>query len=123
MFGSTVVPFVASVVLGSAPLTPLAGPAALYFEKVPVRTSSEATCLRFARDVARDQAFTNTHSSGAEVAGEKGGAYVAITCVGRGTQPAIAIVMSVAPDFAAARNVGRAVAAKIKTITCIDAPC
>ena len=123
MFGSAYSTLVTSALMGIALFAPFASPMALYFEKVPVKTSSEATCLRFAKDVARDQAFTNVHSSGAEVAGEHGGAYVAITCVGRGSQPAIAVVMSVAPDFAVARTVGRAAAAKIRTITCIDAPC
>ena len=70
---------------------------ALYFEKGPVKTSSERTCLRFAGDVARNQSFKNTHSNALEVAGEKDGVYVSITCVGRGQQPAIVIVMAVAP--------------------------
>jgi hypothetical protein len=88
-----------------------------------VKTSSEKTCMRFAGDVARAQRFTNGHASGAEVAGESGGAYVAITCVGRGTQPAMAVVMSVAPDFAVARQVGQQVAGRMKGITCMDQPC
>jgi hypothetical protein len=97
--------------------------AALYFEKAAVKTSSEATCLRFAGDVARNQGFRNVHKSRAEVAGEKDGAYVAITCVGRGQQPAIAIVMSVAGSFNVAKQVGNFVAGRMKLITCIDSPC
>jgi hypothetical protein len=97
--------------------------AALYFEKAVVKTSSEATCLKFAGDVARNQAFKNVHKSNAEVAGEKDGAYVAITCVGRGGQPAIAVVMSTAGDFGVAKQVGHEVAGRIKGIICFDSPC
>ena len=96
---------------------------ALYFEKTAVKTASEATCLRFAGDVARNQGFRNTHKNALEVAGEKDGAYVSITCVGRGQQPAIAIVMAVAPKFDQAKQVGNFVAGRMKLITCIDSPC
>jgi hypothetical protein len=96
---------------------------ALYFEKGAVKTSSERTCLKFAGDVARNQSFKNTHSSASEVAGEKDGVYVAITCVGRGQQPAMAIVMAVAPTFDRAKQVGSLVAGRVKAITCIDSPC
>ena len=123
MIGSALAPFAAWTLLHGAMFAPPTAAAALYFEKVAVRTSSERTCMRFARDVAREQNFTNGHSSGAEVAGEVGGAYVAITCVGRGSQLALAVVMSVAPDFAVAKRVGQQVAGRIKVITCIDQPC
>jgi len=124
MIGSALAPFAALALLHGAMFAPNASAAAaLYFEKAVVKTKSEATCMRFARDVARNQHFTNGHASGAEVAGEVGGAYVAITCVGRGTQPALAVVMSVAPDFAVARRVGQQVANGMKAITCIDQPC
>jgi hypothetical protein len=96
---------------------------ALYFEKGAVKTSSERTCLKFAGDVARNQGFKNTHSNALEVAGEKDGAYVAITCVGRGQQPAMVIVMAVAPTFDKAKQVGSFVAGRVKAITCIDSPC
>ena len=124
MIGSALAPFAALALLHGAMFAPNASAAAaLYFEKAVVKTKSEATCMRFARDVARNQHFTNGHASGAEVAGEVGGAYVAITSVGRGTQPALAVVMSVAPDFAVARRVGQQVANGMKAITCIDQPC
>lgn len=97
--------------------------AALYFEKTAVKTGSESTCLRFAGDTARELGLTNVHKSSSEVAGEKGGVYVAITCVGRGAQPAIAVVMSVATDFGVAKQLGHLAADKIKRITCIDSPC
>jgi hypothetical protein len=100
-----------------------ANAAALFFEKVAVKTSSEATCLRFAGDVARNQDFKNVHKGPAEVAGEKGGAYVAITCVGRGQQPAIAVVMSMSDSFDIAKQVGHFVADRMTRITCIDEPC
>jgi hypothetical protein len=94
--------------------------AALYFEKTVVKTGSEATCLKFAGDVARSEAFRNVHKSNMEVAGEKDGAYVAITCVGRGGQAAIAVVMSVSGDFAVAKQVGHRVADGIKGVSCFD---
>ena len=94
--------------------------AALFFEKVVVRTSSEATCLRFAGDVARNQGFTSVHMGPAEVAGEKEGAYVAITCVGRGQQPAIAVVMSVSASFDTAKQVGHFIADRMTRIVIID---
>ena len=97
-----------------------ANAAALFFEKAAVRTSSEATCLSFASDVARNQNFKNVHKNPNEVAGEKDGAYVAITCVGRGQQPAIAVVMSVSDSFDTAKKVGHSVADRMKGITRID---
>lgn len=111
---------------GAALAAPGAGTASasyLYFEKVPVKSASEATCLRFAHDVGRNQGLAKLKRTNAEVAGEKDGAYIAITCVGRGQQPAIGIVMSMAPSFETARNVGRHIAGRLKLITCIDDPC
>ena len=114
---------VAAVAACSFGLTSTSEADALFFDKAAVKTSSEATCLRFAGDVARNQAFRNVHKNPNEVAGEKDGAYVAITCVGRGQQPAIAIVMAVAPNFELAKRVGQFVAGRMKLITCIDSPC
>ena len=90
MIGSSFAPFAAWVLMHGVMLAPQ-GRSALYFEKVPVKTSSERTCMRFAGDVSRDRRFTNGHASGSEVAGELNGAYVAITCVGRGNQPALPV--------------------------------
>jgi hypothetical protein len=84
----------AGVAVASLSFASPAHAAALYFEKVIVRTSSEGTCLRFAGDVARNQGFSNVHKSSAEVAGEKDGAYVAITCIGRRNEGAVAVVMA-----------------------------
>jgi hypothetical protein len=96
---------------------------ALFFEKAAVKTNSEATCLRFAGDVARDQGFQNVHKSQSEVAGVKNGVYVSVTCVGRGQQNAIAVVMAVAPNFGTAQQIGHLVADKVRGITCMDSPC
>ena len=109
-------------------ITSLAHPAltmadALYFEKVAVKTTAESTCLRFARDVARSANFQNAHTSNTEVAGSVDGVYVAITCVGRGNQPAIAVIMGVAPAFDNAKRVGQSIAGRIQGIVCIDTPC
>ena len=96
--------------------------AALFFAKVAVKTSSEKTCLSFAADSLRG--FKNVHRSSSEVAGEKDGAYVSVTCVGRGQQPAIAVIMSVSDaSFDTAKQVGQSVATQIAKIQCIDTPC
>ena len=104
-------------------LTSVAHADGLYFQKVAVKTTSESTCLRFARDVARTERFQNVHQSQAEVAGTKNGAYVAITCVGRGQQNAIAVVMAMAPNFEIAKQMGQVVADKVRGIICFDLPC
>ena len=122
MLGSVLVPFAAWALVHGALLAPQ-GRSALYFEKVQVNTTSERTCMRFAGDVSRNQRFANGHASGAEVAGEFGGAYIAITCVARGNQPALAVVMSVAPSCGVARQAGQTVAGRIKIMKCIDQPC
>ena len=93
---------------------------ALFFEKAVVKTASETTCLGFAADAARTLNFQNGHRSASEVAGVKDGVYVSITCVGRGQQNAIAVVMAVAPDFGKAQQVGRLVADKVKGIIAFD---
>jgi hypothetical protein len=112
----------AAVIAAFAAATP-ARASALYFEKVAVKTQSEATCLRFAGDTLRSQGYSNMHSSGSEAAGSKQGVYVAITCVGRGSQPAIAVVMAMAADFDAAKHLGHAAADHVKGIVCFDSPC
>jgi len=93
---------------------------ALYFEKVPVATGSEATCMTFASDVARTLQFAGVHRNASEVAGVKDGAYVALTCVGRGGQSAIGIVMSTSDSFDVARSVGHAAADRFKGLRCTD---
>ena len=98
--------------------------AALYFYKTAVKTTSEKTCYRFASDVARSLGFSNVRSNSLEVAGVKDGAYVSITCVGRGDGlPAIAVVMSAADTFEAAKSAGTLAGEKIKGIICFDSPC
>lgn len=116
---------VSSLVIGglALALSQEAGAAALYFEKTLVKTSSEKTCLRFAGDVARNQQFKNVHKGPLEVAGEKEGAYVAITCVGRPNDRAMAVVMSAADSFDVAKRVGHEAANQIKGIVCFDTPC
>jgi len=114
---------VLAIALCNLVFTALANADALYFQKIVVKTRSEVTCLRFASDVARLQGFQNTHKSASEVAGTKNGVYVAITCVARGEQDAIAVVMAVSPNFDNARNVGQFVADKVKGMVCFDSPC
>ena len=121
MIGSLLAPFAVWALLHGAMLAPPQGRSALYFETVKVKTSSQKTCMRFAGDVSRNEHFANGHASAGEVAGDYGGAYIAITCVDRGGQPAVAVVMSVAPNFTVARQAGQTIAGRIKVMTCIDA--
>jgi hypothetical protein len=104
-------------IIGSASA---ANATALYFERVLVRTSSETTCYRFANDVARILQFQNIRSNRLEVAGEKNGVYVSITCIGRGQSNAMAVVMAASPTFDVAKQVGSEAANKLKGITNID---
>ncbi|GFE72135.1 hypothetical protein [Chroococcus sp. FPU101] len=98
--------------------------AALFFYKTTVKTSSEATCYAFARDTARLLGFTNVRSNNLEVAGQKDGAYISITCIGRGSGlQAVAVVMSVADNFDVAKRAGTLAGEKIKGIICFDEPC
>lgn len=98
--------------------------AALYFYKTTVKTSSEKTCYAFARDTANQLRFANVRSNNLEVAGVKDGAYVSITCIGRGSGlQAVAVVMSVADNFDVAKRVGILAGEKIKGIICFDLPC
>jgi hypothetical protein len=122
MSGTSVRTLLGMVVCALA-LASIAKADALYFEKIQVGTRSEATCLRFAGDVARTQAFQNVHKSQFEVAGVKNGVYLSITCVGRGEMDAIAVVMAVAPNFTNAKQMGEFVAKKVSGIRCIDSPC
>jgi Trk K+ transport system NAD-binding subunit len=108
---------VGAIVVGSASA---ANAAALYFERVLVQTNSEATCFRFAGHAAYILQFQNIRSNRLEVAGEKNGAYVSITCIGRGQSNAMAVVMAVSPTFDVAKQVGSEAANKLKRITNFD---
>ena len=97
-----------------------ASAAALYFRKVFVKTSFETTCFSFASDAARLENMRNVHKNALEVAGDKDGAYLSITCVGRSDQPAVAVVMSVSDTFPVAKQAADAVADRITGITRFD---
>ena len=85
------------------------------FWKVPVSTFSEDECLSWAGDAARDLGFANVLSGPSFVAGEFGGAWVSMTCVGNSDQPATAIVMSVADDsFEDAKQAAGPVVGRLK---------
>jgi hypothetical protein len=111
------------IVFAGFVMAPPVHAAALYFEKVPVQTTSEATCLNFARDTLRSQGYSNVHWNKLEAAGNKQDVYVSITCIGRGNQPAMAVAMAAASDFNAAKQLAHAAAEQVKRIVCIDTPC
>jgi hypothetical protein len=96
---------------------------ALYFERVLVNSSSEATCYRFASDVARNLSLRNVKKNRLEVAGEKNGTYISVTCIGRGQAKAMAVVMVVSATFDIAKQVGTEVAKHLTGIVCFDSPC
>ena len=93
----------------------------LQWSKFPVRTQSETTCLRLARDVAQRKGLQNLRVNALEVSGTRGSAYVSITCVGRGGgAQAIGMVIVVSDDNGAAVSTRDDVAAALKGITLID---
>ncbi|HEY9132677.1 MAG TPA: hypothetical protein VIM98_13040 [Dyella sp.] len=114
---------VALFLLAGAMAGQVAQASALYFEKVQVKTSSEKTCLNFAADVARNLGLSKVHRNLLEVAGEKQGVYISTTCVSRGAQPAMAVVMASGNDLAATKQLAQMAAARIKGIVCFDLPC
>jgi len=123
MYKFLVAALVAGATVSSLTFPSSVNAAALYFNKVFVKTNSEGTCFRFAADTARLEKFQNVRKSTLEVAGTKDGAYVSITCVGRNNQPAVAIVMSVADTLPVAKHASDLAAKRIKGIVCFDSPC
>ncbi len=86
--------------------TPVAAqcPRFLYWAKTPVSASNVPTCYSRVRAAANTYGLTGIRQSAQEVAGSKGGTYVAVTCVG--AQPrAVAVVMAVGGNEADTRRV------------------
>lgn len=91
----------------------------LYWGSTPLTTGSIRTGFDFAADALRVAGFTNIRRSANEVAGSKGGIYVAITCVG--TAPRVtAIVMATGGNNAATAQTRDQVVQKIKGIIRFD---
>jgi hypothetical protein len=123
MFKITYLTFIISVAVMTLGVVSTADANSLYFQRVPVRTSSEATCYRFASDVARALQFRNVRSNSLEVAGEKNGVYLSTTCIGRGQNTAMAVVMATSPAFEPAKQIATEFANRLKGIICFDLPC
>jgi hypothetical protein len=123
MFKIVHITFIVAVITMTLGMVSTADANALYFDRVPVHTSSENTCYRFAGDVARALQFSNVRSNSLEVAGEKNGVYLSTTCVGRGQNTVMAVVMATSPDFGSAKQVAIEFANKLKGIICFDSPC
>jgi len=95
--------------------------ASFYWSKFPVKTQSEKTCMQFAADVARQHGLQNIRRIPIEVAGTKGNAYVAMTCVARGSgQSALGMVMVIDESAGAATAVRDELATAFQRIGCID---
>jgi hypothetical protein len=93
----------------------------LYWSRVGVSTSNEAYCFEFARTVARDTLSNVRFTPGVEVAGAQGGSYAAMTCVGRGANNrAMAVIMVMGDDQAAATRLRDDLAARIQRVRRLD---
>jgi hypothetical protein len=57
------------------------------------------------------------------VAGEKNGVYLSTTCIGRGQNTAMAVVMATSPAFEPAKQIATEFANRLKGIICFDLPC
>lgn len=91
----------------------------LYWGSTALTTGSVRTGFEFAADALRVGGFSNIRRSANEVAGTKGGIYVAITCVG--TAPRVtAIVMATGGNNAATAQTRDQVVQKIKGIIRFD---
>lgn len=108
--------------LGLATATPVHA-ASLYFVRLEVRTSSEATCYTFAQSAARSVGLVGVRRGPLEVAGQKGGVYLSTTCVGRGAGRVMAVVMATSDSFPAAQQVATEFADKLRGVVCFDTPC
>ena len=92
---------------------------ALYWTKTPVKSGSVKTCLGFASDAMRAVGMQGIRASNMEVAGSRGNAYVAITCVNT-TPRATAVVMAAGDDLAETRRLSEALQHKIASIILFD---
>jgi hypothetical protein len=92
----------------------------LYWSKVQVSSAEESHCYSFARTAARDALSNVRFSPGQEVAGSQGRSYAAITCVGRGGNRAIAVIMVIGEDQGAASRLRDDLAARIQRVRRID---
>jgi len=93
----------------------------LYWSKVQVSSVEESYCYSFARTVARDTLSNVRFTPGQEVAGTQGRTYAAMTCVGRGSNSrAIAVIMVMGDDQAAAIRLRDDLAARIQRVRRID---
>lgn len=93
----------------------------LYWSKFPVKTGTEAKCMQLAYGVAGQNGLQGIRRSGLEIAGSKGGVYIAITCVGRGSgQNAIAVVMAMGDNGPATSGLRDLIADKLSKTQFID---
>ncbi|WP_332851680.1 hypothetical protein [Duganella sp. S19_KUP01_CR8] len=96
-----------------------AGAVALYWTKTPVKSGSVKTCLGFASDAMRGTGMQGIRVSSMEVAGSRGNAYVAITCVNTAPR-ATAVVMVAGNELGETRQLSEELQRKIAGITLID---
>jgi uncharacterized RmlC-like cupin family protein len=76
--------------------------------------------MSLAYGVAGRQGLQNIRRTALEVAGTKGNTYVSITCVGRGGQSAIAIVMVTSDAPASAQAIHDQIASALSKTVAID---
>ncbi len=105
--------------ISAALLVPALHSASLYWNRVSVKTSSEAACMSMAHAVATRNGLSNIRRSRLEVAGSTPKAYVAITCI-ETKQRAMAVVMATSDIAAEARAISDKMSREIAALTPID---
>jgi hypothetical protein len=108
--------FVAMTCLAALP----ARAGSLWWTKIEVHATSEPKCMQLAYGVAAQGMLQGVRRSNAEVAGTRAQVYVSITCIGRGSAPAIAVVMAMGNDDQSTRRVRDEIAQRLQGTTSID---
>ena len=96
-----------------------AGAVALFWTKTPVNSGSVNTCLSFAESAMRKAGVHSVRVSRMEVAGSRGGAYAAITCINT-TPRATAVAMAAGNDLAETRMLSEDLQRRIAGIIKFD---
>lgn len=111
---------IAAAVVSSLAASSGADAAFLEWSKFSTKAHSEQACMNFASDVARNKGLQNVRKSALEVAGVKNNIYVSMTCIGRGQEAAVAMVMTMGDNAAATIAVREEIATALKGITCFE---
>jgi hypothetical protein len=92
----------------------------LSWTKVEVQATSEPKCMQLAYSVAAQGMLQGIRRTNVEVAGTRAQVYVSITCIGRGTATAIAVIMAMGSDDQTTRRVRDEIASRLQGTRFID---